>query len=217
MKQFNKAGDIGAYAQAKTSSSKTADLDSFQAYGSYVYVPQSGGLFGPFQIPFLAYRFVGGEFDRKLNQLNFIQSPTIVVPFRLASKEAVAKDYSSDFQWPTMAATMGVEVVNARASALPIAHPWYTRGLLGATFATGDTPDTPKFNSIAVTSIWQLRLPSAPEIFYDPRFAPLKADGTKGDPPAMAGTQPRHYIDTTITYKLYSWVGVSFEHSMVTT
>jgi hypothetical protein len=29
----------------------------------------------------------------------------------------------------------------------------------------------------------------------------------------MAGTQPRHYLDTTITYKLFSWVGVSFEHS----
>jgi hypothetical protein len=214
MKELNGAGALGAYAQAKTSSSKTADLDSFEAYGSYVYTPASRvGFVGPFQVPYLAYRFVGGEFDRKLNQLNLIQSPIIVLPFRLATKEAVAKDYSSDFQWPTMTATMGVEVVNPRESALPIIHHWYTRGLFGATFAAGYTPHSPKFNSIAVTSTWQLRLPSAPEIFYDPRFAPLNADGTKGDPPAMAGTQPRHYVDTTITYRLYSWVGVSFEHS----
>lgn len=214
MKELNGAGALGAYAQAKTSSSTTADLDSFEAYGSYVYTPPSRvGFVGPFQAPFLAYRFVGGEFDRKLNQLNIIQSPTVVVPFRLATKHAVAKDYSSDFKWPRMTATLGVEVVNARESALPIVHRWYTRGLLGATFATAYTPDSPKFNSIAVTSTWQLRLPSAPEIFYDPRFAPVEADGTKGTPPAMAGTQPRHYIDTTITYNLFSWVGISFEHS----
>jgi hypothetical protein len=214
MKEFNGAGALGAYAQAKTSSAKTADLDSFEAYGSYVYTPASRvGFVGPFQVPFLAYRFIGGEFDRKLNQLNLIQSPTIVVPFRLATKGAVAKDYSSALQWPTMTATMGVEVVNARESALPITHRWYTRGLIGATFAAAYAPDTPKFNAIAVTSTWQLRLPSAPEIFYDRRFAPVNADGTKGDPPAMAGTQPRHYLDTTITYKMYRWIGVSFEHS----
>jgi len=92
-----------------------------------------------------------------------------------------------------MTATMGVEVVNPRESALPITHHWYVRGLFGATFAAGYTPHTPRFNSIAVTSTWQLRLPSAAEIFYDPRFAPLNSDGLE---PAFAAARakkpPRH-------------------------
>jgi hypothetical protein len=112
-----------------------------------------------------------------------------------------------------MTATLGVEVVDAKESALPITQPWHTRGLVGATFSAGYVPATPRFNSISVTSNWQMRLPSAPEIFYDPKFAPRNANGTRGNPPAMLGTQPRHYVDSSVTYNLYSWIGLTFEHS----
>jgi hypothetical protein len=96
MWELGKPGALGAYAQAKTSSSKSADLDSFTAYGLYIWSPaRRTGFTGPFQTPFLAYHFAQGEFDRKLNQLNFIQSPIIIVPFRLATKTAVSKDYSA--------------------------------------------------------------------------------------------------------------------------
>lgn len=223
LKQFPKGGSIGVYGEAKTNSSTTADLDSFLTYAVYEHtlldkqvqervIAGKDGFWGPFQAPFFAYRIVGGEFDRKATQLNLIQSPALVVPFRLATG-TIMRRIPAKLQWPAMTATFGVEMVNARISALPAEHDWFTRGLIGATLAGGYTPSNPKFNSIAVTSNWQLRLPSAPEIFYDSRFAPRKADGTKGITPPMLGTQPRHFLDTTLTYKLFDWIGVTFEHS----
>ncbi len=223
MKQFPKGGAIGAFGEAKTNSSKTADLDSFLAYAVYEHTlfdkqvqervfAGKDGLWGPFQAPFFAYRVIGGEFDRKATQLNLIQSPTLVIPFRLA-KGTIVRNIPAKLQWPAMTATFGLEVVNARMSVLSIEHDWLTRGLIGATLAGGYTPNNPRFNSIAVTSNWQLRMPSAPELFYDSKFAPRKADGTKGNAPPMLGTQPRHYLDTTFTYRLLDWIGVTFEHS----
>jgi hypothetical protein len=169
------------------------------------------GLIGPFQAPYFAFRFAGGEFDRDNAQLNFITSPTLVIPWRLSGH--VNKAIPENLQLPQFTTTLGVEAVNPHESALPITDSWYVRGLIGNTFSFGYTPDSPHFNSISVSSNWQVRLPSAPEIFYDPKFAPIEANGKKGDPPPMKGTQPRHFFDTTLTYGLVDWVGVSFEYS----
>jgi hypothetical protein len=213
MKEFNFGGAFGAYGQAATNSSATADLDSFLVYSVFTYAhPGRRGFTGPFQLPYLSYRVAGGEFDHKLTQLNFVTSPTIVIPFR-PGPSTLKRRLPDGIEWPHMTATLGVEVVDAKESALPITHPWHTRGLLAATFSGGYVPATSRFNSISVTSNWQLRLPSAPEIFYDPKFAPRNPDGTRGNPPAMLGTQARHFVDTSMTYNLYSWIGLTFEHS----
>jgi hypothetical protein len=213
MKEFNFGGATGVYGQASTSSSKTANFDSFLVYSVFSYVPLNRrGFTGPFQVPYLSYRFAGGEFDHKATQLNFVTSPTAVFPIRFSTGK-IQRAIPTGVQWPQMNVTLGVETVDVVESALAPTGAWHTRGLIGANFAAGYVPKSPKWNSVAVTSNWQVRLPSAPEVFYDPKFAPLNADGTKGTTPPMLGTQPRHYLDTTVTYNLFNWVGVTFEYS----
>jgi hypothetical protein len=59
-------------------------------------------------------------------------------------------------------------------------------------------------------------LPSAPEIFYDDKFAPLDPSTGKKNAkktPAMLGTQPRHDFDTKLTYNYAPWGGITFEHT----
>ena len=43
---------------------------------------------------------------------------------------------------------------------------WITRGLFGATFATGYAPNKPYLSSIVFNAAYQVRLLSAPEVNY---------------------------------------------------
>jgi hypothetical protein len=204
-------GKIGFYGQIKTNASATADPDSFLAYGVYQRVIGRGWL-GPFQAPYINYRFSGWEFDREGKQLNFVTSPVLTIPMRLSGR--LAGPVEPGLTFPHMTFQLGTEFVNVWKSPLAEAKNWRTRGLLGITFSTGYAPEANGLHSILFTSSYQVRLPSSPEIFYDDRFAPVdQTTGKKGDTPPMLGTQARHSIDTTVTYMFLKWAGVSFEHT----
>ncbi len=206
------AGKIGLYGQVRTKMSQVADPNSFLTYLVYQNVIGNGGWLGPFQAPIFNYRFFGSEFDRTATELTLITSPEITVPFRPFKPPA---NVSSKISWPQFNLLMGAEFVDVRKSVLaPVG--WHTRGLLGATFSSGYAPKQNFFDSVQLSSSWQLRLPSAPEIYYDPRFAPI--DPTTGQKnlkkiPAMLGTQPRHYLDTKLTFNYAVWGGITFEHT----
>jgi hypothetical protein len=206
-------GHLGFYGQATTKMSSTADPNSFQTYLVYQYVIGSGGWWGPFQSPILNYRFLGTEFDKSANELNLTTSPVLTIPFRPVPPPQ--KLNSKISQWPQFNLIMGTEFVGVEKSTLAPTG-WHTRGLFGANFAFGYAPKTKGFDSIQLTSAWQVRLPSAPEIFYDDKFAPIDPKtgmkNTKATP-AMLGTQPRHYLDTKLTYNYAVWGGVTFEHT----
>jgi len=205
-------GKIGVYGQVQTKKSKKADPDSFLAYAVYQRVlGQTGGWLGPFQTPYLNGRLWGAEFDRKSSQRNWVTSPVVTFPFRLSHKLAGALQPGVTF--PHMTVQLGTEFVDVADSILPAGKGWHVRGLVGATFSAGYAPESPLFHSIQFTSSWQVRFPSAPEIFYDNRFAPVNATGKKGDPPPMLGTQARHNLDNKFSYMFVKWLGVTIEHT----
>lgn len=206
-------GRLGAYGQVRTKQASKADPNSFLTYLVYQrYIGGGTGWFGPFSLPYFNYRFAGWEFDRDGKQLNFINSPVITVPMRLSGK--LAGELQPGLTFPNMTFQLGTEFVNVRSSPIDPVKNWHTRGLLGATFSTGYAPEKPGFDSIQLTSAYQVRIPSAPEIFYDDRFAPIEpATGKKGDAPPMLGTQARHSLDTKLTYNVAKWAGITFEHT----
>lgn len=204
-------GKVGFYGQAKTNSSATADPDSFLTYAVYQRVVGSGWL-GPFQAPYLNYRFAGWEFDHQGKELNFVTSPVMTFPFRLSGK--LSGPIEPGITFPHATLQLGTEFVDVWDTPLSAAKGWHTRGLAGVTFSAGYAPESNGLHSILLTSSYQVRIPSAPEIFYDDKFAPIDpATGKKGDTPPMLGTQARHTIDTTVTYMFLKWAGLSFEHT----
>ncbi len=213
-------GRLGFYGQATTKMSPTADPNSFQIYLVYQNVLGNGEWWGPsqkwrpFQAPIFNYRFLGTEFDKNAQELNLTTSPILTFPFRPVSPPDNLNSKIS--QWPQFNLIMGTEFVGVEKSVLAPTGAWHTRGLIGANFATGYAPKTKGFDSITLTSSWQVRLPSAPEIFYDDKFAPIDpATGMKNTKatPAMLGTQPRHSLDTKLTYNYAAWGGLTFEHT----
>jgi len=64
-----------------------------------------------------------------------------------------------------------------------------------------------------VTSAYQVRILSAPEIFYDPKFGVLNKTTGKTVIPPLLGTQPRHNVDTKVTYSLVKWAAFTFENT----
>jgi hypothetical protein len=207
-------GRLGLYGQLRTKMSAKADPNSFLTYAVYQNVLGNGGWWGPFQSPIFNYRLFGAEFDRSATQLNLINSPVITLPFRPVAPPN--QENSKVTAWPQFNLLFGTEFVDVRKSVLAPTGHWHTRGLLGATFATGYAPKIKSFDSWQLTSSWQVRLPSAPEIFYDDRFAPI--DPTTGKPnlkktPPMLGTQPRHSFDTKFTYNYAPWGGFTLEHT----
>jgi len=207
-------GRLGFYGQIRTRTSPVADPNSFLTYLVYQNVLGNGGWWRWFQSPILNYRIFGAEFDRSATELNLITSPVITIPVRPV---APPKDLSNRVSlWPQFNLLLGTEFVDVRKSVLAPAGQWHTRGLLGATFAAGYAPKTKLFDCVQLTSSWQVRLPSAPEIFYDPKFAPVDPSTGLRDltkTPPMLGTQPRHSFDTKLTYNYAAWGGVTFEHT----
>lgn len=206
-------GKIGFYGQATTDKEASADPDSFLAYLVFQRVLGRGGWWWFFQSPYMNLRLAGTEFDRQGKQLNLISSPVLTFPFRLSGKFSGPLEPGLTF--PHMTLQLGTEFVKVEKSeTLSPQKNWYTRGLLGATFAAGYAPEKTYMYSIQLTSAYQVRIPSSGEIYFDDRLAPIDpATGKKGSAPALLGTQARHYLDTKFTYNLVKWAGITFEHS----
>jgi hypothetical protein len=206
-------GELGAYGQVRTIQSNAINPNSFEVYGVYQrMVTKTEHWYGPFQAPYVTYRFAGWEFDLGGKELNFVTSPVVTIPFRFSGKQGVMK---KGFTAPHMVLHLGTEFVDVEQSALARTGAWHTRGLMGVSFATAYQPaDATKYlDSVTLSSAYQVRLVSAPEIFYDPKFATInRATGVAVTPP-MLGTQPRHFVDTTLCYHLTKWVGVTFENT----
>ena len=58
-----------------------------------------------------------------------------------------------------------------------------------------------------------MRLPSAPEVYYNDRYAPVIPTTGKGTTPPRLGTQARSYVDSKITYNITKWTGLTFEYT----
>jgi hypothetical protein len=210
-------GKVGVYGQVQEKSSTTYNPDSFLTYLDYQYVLVNGSWFGlgsfkPFQAPIFNYRFAGTEFNKTGDDVNFVTSPMVTFPIRLSGKISQSVDQGITF--PLLTLALGTEFVDVKKSVLAPTNAWHTRGLIGATFAGGIPIKKPFIYSIGLTSSYQLRLPSADEIYYDPKFAPINpTTGKLGTIPPRLGTQPRHYVDTKLTYNLVQWFGFTFEHT----
>ena len=216
-------GKLGFYGQVQEKSSSNADPDSFLAYLDYQYVllppkhKENGTLKiedwkGPFQPPIFNYRFVGTEFNKNGKEVNFVTSPMVTFPVRLSGK--VNGAVTPGLTFPILNLSLGTEFVDVKGSTLAPTDTWHTRGLIGATFAAGKIVKKEFLYSLQATSSYQLRLPSAPEIFFDPKFAPINpSTGKRGTTPPMLGTQPRHYVDTKLTYNFVQWLGLTVEHT----
>lgn len=210
-------GKIGFYGQVQEKSSTTANPDSFLAYFDYQYVLGNDGLFGPphlkmFQAPILNSRFAGTEFNKTGDDVNFVTSPMVSFPIRLSGK--LSDPVKQGITFPLLTLEFGTEFVDVQRSVLATTNTWHARGLMGATFAGGIPVKKPFFYSIQLTSSYQLRLPSADEIYFDPKFAPINpTTGKPGTIPPHLGTQPRHYVDNKVTYNVLQWFGFTFENT----
>jgi hypothetical protein len=171
------------------------------------------GFRGPFEAPLLNYRVAGTEFDRDGKQLNFINSPVLTLPLRFLVHPQ--NPVSPSVTTPSMTLQLGTEFVKVEKSrVLAPEKNWYTRGLLGATFSAGYAPEKPFFDSITFTSAYQVRIPTAGEIYFDKRNAPVDPKtGKRGTTPALLGTQARHNVDSKISYNFTKYLGISFEHT----
>lgn len=214
-------GSVGFYGQIRTKTSAVVDPDSFLTYLVYQY-PIGHGWWNlgtsdrapSFQKPILSFRAVGAEFSRTGTQVNLISSPVLTFPIRPIAPPTRASGKVDP--WPQINIGLGTEFVYVKKSILAPQGVWHTRGLASGTFATGYSPKLKICDSITLTSNYQGRFTSSPEIFYDSKFAPI--DPTTGKPnpkktPPMLGTQPRHDIDTKLTYNFLPFTGVTFEHT----
>ncbi len=207
-------GELGLYGQLKTTQSASINPNSFQVYGVYQrLVSNSTHWNAQFQIPYINYRFAGWEFDLSGKQVNFVTSPILTMPIRLS--KAKLGPINPGFSVPHIVLSLGPEFVDVEKNALAPTGTWHTRGLLAASFSSGYKPPEPRklFESVQLTSAYQVRLPSAPEIFYDPKFAVTNKTTGKTTIPPMLGTQPRHYVDTKFSYNLVKWVSATFENT----
>src|SRR6202022_953067 len=102
-------GKVGFYGEVKTTSSATADPDSFLTYAVYQRVLGSGWL-GPFQAPYLNCRFAGWEFDHQGKELNLVTSPVMTLPFRLSGK--LSGPVEPGVTFPHMTLQLGTEFVD---------------------------------------------------------------------------------------------------------
>lgn len=208
-------GRLGVYGQVTTKNSATIDPNSFLAYLVYQQNLSFWAYdwYGPFQNPYFNFRLAGWESDKTGAQINFISSPVMTLPIRFSGK--IKGAVKPGFITPHMALNLGTEFVDVQKSVLAPTGDWHTRGLASALFTTGYTPAKPlaMFASIKLTSSYQVRILSAPEIFYDPEFGVLNKTTGKTVIPAMLGTQPRHYVDTKLSYNFAKWVGFTFENT----
>ena len=145
---------------------------------------------------------------------NSLERAAWLMNIRLGTPPSNEKDTVKN--WPVLNLNMGAEIVDVRKSVLAPVGQWHIRGLLGTSFVVGRSVKKPGFYSWTLTSSWQLRLPTAAEVFYDPKFAPIDSStGLKNlkKIPPMLGTQPRHLIDTKLTYNVTTWGAITFEHT----
>lgn len=207
-------GKLGAYGQVTTKQSTTIDPNSFLAYLVYQrQLSSKTGWHGQFQDPYFNYRFAGWESDKTGAQVNFIDSPVVTFPVRLSGK--TLGRIEPGYTVPHLTLTLGTEFVDVQKSVLAPTGTWHTRGLASAAFTTGLKAAKPMtlFDSIELTSSYQVRILSAPEIFYDPKFGKLNATTGKTVIPPMLGTQPRHYVDTKVSYSFVKWAAFTFENT----
>ena len=205
-------GKIGFYGQTQTKSSVKVDPNSFLTYAVYQRAFGGDRMRGPFQLPILNFRFAGAEFNRTGGNITFVSSPVLTLPVRLSGK--LAGPVQPGLTFPVINLLLGTEFVRVEKSALAPTGVWHTRGLLGATFAAGLKPKKELWYSVQLTSSYQVRLPSAAEIYYDPKYMPMDTKLTKAGMLApRLGTQARHSIDTKLTYNAVEWLGFTFEHT----
>jgi hypothetical protein len=207
-------GKLGVYGQLTTKASATVDPNSFLAYLVYQrQISSASGWHGQFQNPYINYRFVGWESDKSGAQVNLIDSPVVTFPVRFSAR--TLGRIEPGLTVPHMTLTMGTEFVDVQKSVLAPAGSWHTRGLASAAFTAGFRAPKPMalFNSIEVTSAYLVRILSAPEIFYDPKFGVLNKTTGKTVIPPLLGTQPRHNVDTKVTYSLVKWAAFTFENT----
>jgi hypothetical protein len=189
-----------------------ADPNSFLNY--LVYQQVLGHTTNYVQAPIFNYRFFDAEFDRTAKELNLVISPTFTIPIRPVKPRSSLSGRID--AWPLFNLSFGAEFVNVRKSVIAPVGDWHKCGLVGMNFVIGHTPKRYGYYSLKLTSSWQVRLPSAAEIFYDDKFAPINPSTAKKNvkkTPPMLGTQPRHFLDTKVNDNLTSWGGITLEHS----
>jgi hypothetical protein len=204
-------GKLGFYGQVATKSSSNPSPNSYLSYAVFQRVlAREGGWLGPFQTPFLSYRLAGVEFDQHGDNLNFVNSPIITFPFRFSKGTLGA--IRPGITIPHMTLIAGTEFVKTINSPLPEAS-WLTRGLLGATLSAGYAPNKPFLSSLLFTAVYQVRLLTSPEVYYNDSFAVTNPKTGKKVTPPMLGTQPRQNVDGKLTYNFTKWSGITFEYT----
>jgi hypothetical protein len=204
-------GRIGFYGQAKTNESKAVAPDSFLVYGVYQREFAAGGFHGLFQAPVVNVRAPGWEFDRKGEQRNFVVSPVLTVPVRwfVPGKLGVLEP---GLTVPHGTLQIGAEVVKPLEAKFGNKD-WRVRGLVGGTFLTGYAPESPWINSIQFSASYLVRFLSDPEVFKDPRRAPIDpATGKRGDAVFELGSCARPHAEAEFTYRPAKWIGVSVKY-----
>ncbi len=140
MHQVSFSQFIGAYGQAKSKDAASIDPQAFLVYGAWRYLLGSGEFIGPFQGA-IANGLGGLEFSRKVEQRNFVVSPSLIVPFRL-TRGALGL-IQPGLTTPHGTLHIGAEVIRPLASKLNDKS-WRYRGLFGATFTSIPGARVPK-------------------------------------------------------------------------
>ena len=186
-------------AKAKTDSSHKADLDSFSWSLDYRHFPAFplGETLSP----------AGMEFNKTGDVMNFISGGSLVwTHFRSVISEGK----------PVVTAGLdlraGVELGDNFKNTFTIAnHPnqrgsgFIFRSVPSARFVLVIPTSNPK-HEIQLSSNYTVRLPARDELFLETRLH------TK-DPVPLLGTNPRHYIENNLTFKLTEFFSFKVQHS----
>lgn len=191
--------DFHFNAVTKTDSSNKADPDSFNWNLSWLRVTSA-----PVS---LKSNFVGMEFDKNANVMNEISDLGFIWQ-RLGGKTAASGDliYSWTFQ-VNAAVELGDNIKNEFTIANQAPHRgtgFIFRGAPRVRFDFAIPTSNPK-HAIIFNSTYTVRLPARDELFLETRHSQ--------DPVPLLGTNPRHYVENNLTFKVTDYFGFKFQHS----
>lgn len=186
-------------ATTKTDSSDKADPDSFNWNIGWLRVTSASVS--------LKSNFVGMEFDKNANVMNEISDVGLIWQ-RLGGKTAGSGDqiYSWTFQI-NATVELGDNIKNEFSIANQIPHRntgFIFRGTPRVRFDFVIPTSNPK-HAILMNSSYTVRLPARDELFLETRHSQ--------DPIPSVGTNPRHYVENNLTFKLTDYFGFKFQHT----
>ena len=195
---------FGVVGTVKTDSRRNVDPDSFSGKLDYRYLLATPSKPSERQVIFqgaeLIWEYAGVEFDRKGQNLNFVSSPYVLLPFTFhASADGkITNSAGLDFK-------LGIEAGhNFRNSLAADGYGGFMRTLAG-TAANLTLRTVPGFSKVVFASSYEVRLPDKAELFGTSDAA--------GNTTYVFSKKARHWVSSSVSFFFNDHWAFTAEHS----